>query len=62
VATKEQKALKETMDSVLNTFLKVVDADLDVYLTIPEFAAIQFSGHTPGLANFIKNFGGFFMG
>ena len=40
--------------------LNTIDADIDVYVTIPNFAAIHASAHAPGLSEFITNYGGFF--
>jgi len=49
------------MDTVLNVLLDTVDADVEVYFTIPDFVAVKAGIHAPGLSTFLKNYGGHFV-
>jgi len=49
------------MDAVLNVLLDTIDADIDLYFTIPDFCAATITTHAPGLTLFLKNFGGHFV-
>lgn len=60
-ATVEQKKLKDQMDAVLNVLLDVVDADVDLYLTIPNFVAVKIGAHAPYLTAFLRAYMGYFV-
>jgi len=49
------------MDAVLNVLLDVVDADVDLYLTIPNFVAIKIGAHAPYLTAFLRAYMGYFV-
>jgi len=49
------------MDSVLNSLIETVDADVTAFFTIPNFIAIKVSAHAPSMSVFIKNYGGHFV-
>jgi len=41
--------------------LDTVDADVEVYFTIPNFIAIKAGVHAPNLSTFLKNYAGYFL-
>jgi len=45
----------------VKTLLENIEGDIDLYITIPEFAAITFSGHAPGVLGFFKNYAGAYL-
>jgi len=46
----DEKKLPGDLDSTLNVILETVDADVELYCTIQNFAAFTVSGHAPGLS------------
>ena len=46
----DEKKLPGDLDLILNVILETVDADVELYCTIQNFAAFTISGHAPGLS------------
>jgi len=45
----EERKLPEDFDKIIFSIMDKLDADIDLYFTIPDLLALSASGHAPGL-------------